>query len=643
MIDLAWTIEDDRDAELTDAPRPLLSTWHYLRHSLRRGWRTWVGLAVLGAVLGLAAVVLVPPGSTATVTLLMAHPPDIEGPEGRDMDVSLLSTREVADRTVKALGLDLTPEAFRATVSVEPITTEILTLAVSGPDDASAMVRAQELVTQYLAYRSTTLSSRQAGFIAGQKSRIASMQQQVQVLTKQYDQLSELGADGQGPAFEVLQRRADLNTQITSAQKAIEDATLQTSAAIDSTHVIDPVHAVQSSTKKAMVLAVSSGLLAGAALGVGIVLFRALVSERLRRRREVGIALSSPVRFSVRSGGPRDDVGGRIGRLLPDRRRWHGSDLDTLAHGLESALIPHLGVHAATASRHATAGTAVAPNGRASASTPESTGTSTAKVTAGLSASGKQVIALATASARASGPSAAGLTSSGGPAVSDAESTDTPQKATSRSRSARKTGRGTLSANGAATTKHEDAEGAGGPGSGVALAAIGNTRAAADVIGATATSLRGRGVSVFVVDLSRSGTLAARAAQAGEGEAASEILRPSGIPGLAHGPRGAALQAGVDLPGEAWKAAWETADVVLALVEVDPGIDVEHLASWVEQVVPLVTAGGSTAELLETTAELIRAAELTLPFAMMVGCDRSDQSLGLVSPSEVGAGQASQG
>jgi hypothetical protein len=78
-------------------------------------------------------------------------------------------------------------------------------------------------------------------------------------------------------------------------------------------------------------------------------------------------------------------------------------------------------------------------------------------------------------------------------------------------------------------------------------------------------------------------------------------------------------------------AMWEAADVVLALVEVDPGIDVDNLRSWVDQVVPLVTAGVSTAELLETSADLIRAAGLTLPFAMMIGADDADESLGLVS------------
>jgi hypothetical protein len=43
-----------------------------------------------------------------------------------------------------------------------------------------------------------------------------------------------------------------------------------------------------------------------------------------------------------------------------------------------------------------------------------------------------------------------------------------------------------------------------------------------------------------------------------------------------------------------------------------------------------VTAGKSSPELLETTAELVRSAGLELPFVMMVGADETDESLGAV-------------
>ena len=579
MIDLSWTIGEEREAELTEAPRPVLSTWHYLRSSLRRGWRTWVGLTVLGAVLGLAVVLVTPPGSTAKVTLLMGHPPSIDGPDGIAMDVSLLNTRTVSERTVDALGLALTPEAFRSAITADPVTSEVLSITVAGPDEAAAAARARELVRQYLDFRATQLRSMTSGLRTQYSSRVTSAQQQVTALTKQFEQLSSQGAAAQSRAYDTLARRTDLNKQIADWQEAIDNATLYTDAALETTHVIDPVQVDRASVKRAMALAVGSGLTAGAALGVGIVLFRALVTERLRRRQDVGVALGASVRFSVRSSGPAGRGGLR--RWLPARGRWRGNDLATLARGLESALDPRDGMPGPAAAVPVEAPVTVAPNGRRSAAV----------------------------SGQLSGSKVLSLTSERG---------DVPP--------------------GVDRERREP--------DGVALVAIGNVHAAADVVDAAAARLREGGATVLVVDLSRSGVLTDRAgggggAQAGgqaDGRPAPAALRPTGIPELATGPRGGTPLGLVDLPGDTWRSAWESADAVLALLEVDPGIDVDHLATWVDRVVPLVTAGACTAELLSTTGDLVREAGLGLPFAMMVGCDTTDQSLGMVRPAETGPG-----
>lgn len=514
-MDFSWTIEQEPEDELAEPPRPLLSTWHFLRSSLRRRWRTTVGLATLGAVLGLGVVVLFPPGSTATATLLMVHPASMEGPDGSAMDVTLLGTREVAARTVAALRLGMPPEAFRSTVAAEPVTPEVLTVTVSAPDDSAAVSRGQELVKQYLAFRATQLRSMSSGLRSEYAARVAAAQQQVTQLTSEYERLSAAGGQSANQAFDALARRTDLNKKIADWQETVDNATLQTDAAVESTHVIDPVHADRSSLKRALALAVGSGVIVGGALGVGIVAFRALVSDRLRRRRDVSIALGTPVRFGVRSTGPRERRGAVVS-WLRGRGGWRGSDLEVLSRGLETA------------------------------------------------------------------------------------------------------------------SPVEPALGGRGPTSRVAVAAVGNVVAAVDVLCSAARRLQEHGLSVFVVDLSRTGSLTGRT-----GDDGLQVWRPEGPPQLAVGPLARRIGAVVDLPGDSWRAGWESADVVLALVEVDPGIDAEQLATWVDRVVPLVTAGAPTAELLSTTADLLRGAGLRLPFAMMVGCDRLDQSLGSVTASDV--------
>ena len=84
------------------------------------------------------------------------------------------------------------------------------------------------------------------------------------------------------------------------------------------------------------------------------------------------------------------------------------------------------------------------------------------------------------------------------------------------------------------------------------------------------------------------------------------IYRPEGDPALAHRTAPHRPVAGTD-PEELGElgAAWNEADLVLALVEVDPGIDLDIVRTWVNRVVPLVSAGRASGELLSTIAGLV--------------------------------------
>lgn len=533
MIDLSWNIDgEDRESEITGSPRPLLGTWHYLRTSLRRERRIWVGLGVLGALLGLTVLLVLPPSSKAVVTLLMAHPASLDGPSAMGTDVSLLNTREVADQTVRAMGISMSPEAFQSSVTSEPVTTEILMVTVAAPDNAAALERADALTRQYLVFRATQLRSLSDGLIKGYQKRITVLKKEADTVTSQYDAVIKKSGDPTAGG-DLITRRSALDAQVNDLQQLIESASLSTEAAISSTHVVDPPRVVRHSAKKALVLAVAAGLIAGLALGVGLVVFRALTSDRVRRRHDVALALGAPVRYSVASLGPAQGAGAA---LLPWRRRrrgWRHHDLEALVQGLTGAVL--------------------VPGGGAGA--------------------GWQ-----------------------GPVP---------------------TGDGHLRCQG------------------LALAALGNARVAASVLAALAMHLKELGLTVFLVDLSASGALVATDGRSGS---SLDVHRPSGVPGLARGPRRGEVATPVPLrAADAWHERWADSDVVLVLAEVNPGIDAENLATWVPQVVPLVTAGSSTPELLETTAELVRAARLEVPFALMVGSDDTDESVGLTAGSDTGA------
>ena len=56
------------------------------------------------------------------------------------------------------------------------------------------------------------------------------------------------------------------------------------------------------------------------------------------------------------------------------------------------------------------------------------------------------------------------------------------------------------------------------------------------------------------------------------------------------------------------------------------------MRTWVNRLVPLVSAGRADRELLTTIAGLVAETGLEMPFALLEGADPSDQTLGQPAP-----------
>ena len=76
-------------------------------------------------------------------------------------------------------------------------------------------------------------------------------------------------------------------------------------------------------------------------------------------------------------------------------------------------------------------------------------------------------------------------------------------------------------------------------------------------------------------------------------------------------------------------AACASAELVLTLATLDPALGGDHLAEWASSVVAVVTAGRSTAERIHTVGEMVRFAGITQLSAVLVGSDKTDESLGV--------------
>jgi len=72
------------------------------------------------------------------------------------------------------------------------------------------------------------------------------------------------------------------------------------------------------------------------------------------------------------------------------------------------------------------------------------------------------------------------------------------------------------------------------------------------------------------------------------------------------------------------------ADLVLSLVTLDPASGGEHLATWATDVVAVVTAGQSSVVRAHAVGEMIRLAGARFGSVVVIGADKSDESLGVI-------------
>jgi len=166
----------------------------------------------------------------------------------------------------------------------------------------------------------------------------------------------------------------------------------------------------------------------------------------------------------------------------------------------------------------------------------------------------------------------------------------------------------------------------------LALLGVGDLSSAAMVLMRAGRLLQESGEQVFLVDLTTQRWLA------GTPHGDLPLYHPEERPQLSDGPLSLVASARAEVPeGNPLQEEWDRADVVLVLGEVDLGVGTGHLSTWTERVVLLVGAGKATAELLRSISRTLTRTGPQLEFAMLVGADRTDESVGIprrVAPEE---------
>ena len=87
---------------------------------------------------------------------------------------------------------------------------------------------------------------------------------------------------------------------------------------------------------------------------------------------------------------------------------------------------------------------------------------------------------------------------------------------------------------------------------------------------------------------------------------------------------------------EPLSAASKTADLLLTLVTLDPALGGEHLTGWARSAIAVVTAGRASVNRIRAVGEIIRLAGMPIFSGVLVGAEKSDESLGAVYTPQAG-------
>jgi capsular polysaccharide biosynthesis protein len=182
-----------------------------------------------------------------------------------------------------------------------------------------------------------------------------------------------------------------------------------------------------------------------------------------------------------------------------------------------------------------------------------------------------------------------------------------------------------------------------GPAS-LAVVPVGDARVAAICLALIATSSAQRGKQVVVADLCDGAPAARllRATSTGVQTVSTKstqltVVVPERDRLIAAGPLQREPEHG--RAAEPVVTACEAADVLLTLARLDPSLGAAHLAGWAGGAVVMVTAGESSAAIIHAVGEMIRLAGMNLISAVLVGADKTDESLGTtLAPAAGGNG-----
>jgi capsular polysaccharide biosynthesis protein len=517
-----WATDDSEvENQSADLDTGLVSLG-FIMAAIRRSVRLCAAIAAAGMLIGAGVYLSLPHAYQASTTLYLTVGPESAPGSAIADDQEIIQSRAVAGLALRKLGLRESVDSFVGSYTATPLTDRVLVITVNAPSSSEAVSQANALATEFLQYRTNQLQTQQELLFRSLDLQVTQARQQITSLSQR---ISQLSAQPASPARQAElsslraqrdQATAAVTVLVQSNNTAKADTQEATAAQIKQSQVLDAAAAIPPHGRlKHLVLYAVVGLIGALVLALSIVVIRAITSERLYRRDDVGRALGAPVKLSISKV--------RLSRWRPGRR------------GLAAARNP--GIRRIVAYLR----NMIAAN------------SSGATALAVVPVDDPQVPAISLVSLAISYAEQMGLR--------------------------------------------------------VMVADLCRTTPAARLLGVTEAGVHtvriDRGHMIVVVpdseDVTPIGPLRRRAAQVKFPPCGKELV-----------------------------AAFDASDLLLTLAALDPSVGGDHLATWAPAAVAMITAGQSSWTRIHAASEMVRLSGTRLVSGVLIGADKTDESLGVI-------------
>ncbi|MGD0698910.1 MAG: hypothetical protein ABSA02_03395 [Trebonia sp.] len=306
-------LSEDRPADVTTGLVSLGFIWA----AIKRSGRVLGVLAIVGFLVGIGFFVAKPPAYKAQTSVLITYGigqnPSLEVLD----DQAIAQSHAVASLAMNKLGIHESLGSFAASYTVSVITERVVQITASAPTGTAAVSRASAVASEFLQFMARQEETTQNVVVQSMQQELTQDLQNEASLNAQISTVkSEQKTPAQQAKLTTLRgQQSQVALTISSLQGTLAQTETgsQTLPAVKGTVILDPATVEPYSKTKYLVSYALYGIIGGVALGLGIVVIGALVSDKLRRRDDIARALGAPVGLSV---GPI-----KLSRKVPPSRR----------------------------------------------------------------------------------------------------------------------------------------------------------------------------------------------------------------------------------------------------------------------------------------------------------------------------------